>query len=70
MEKTDQTMVVPLESLVYSARACLHDTVSAILNETKLPLYIVDGIMSEELAEIRRKELNNRISKEKGETNG
>ena len=56
-ENNNQSVVIPLSTMVHNARIYMNDAVKAVMNETNLPPYLMDGIISEVLADIRRQEL-------------
>ena len=58
-ENNNQTppIIIPLSNMVCDTRIYLNNAVTFIIKETKIPLYLLDGIISEILADIRRQEL-------------
>jgi len=49
--------VVPLSASVQAARGYLKDAIAQIMDHTHLPPYLMDGVVSEALAELRHREL-------------
>lgn len=47
----------PLSASVQAARGYLKDAIAQIMDRTQLPSYLMDGVISEALAELRYKEL-------------
>ena len=52
----NQTLI-PLSVSVQAARSYLKDAVAQIMDKTKLPPYLMDGIVCEVLADLRHREL-------------
>lgn len=56
-KKKSEPVAIPLSSMIQSARVYIYDAVSQIMDKTGLPPYLMDGVLSEVLADIRKKEL-------------
>jgi hypothetical protein len=50
-------VVIPLSTMVHNARVYINDAVTTIMKKTNIPPYLMDGIISEVLADIRKQEL-------------
>lgn len=57
-KSAEQKTPFPLRVMVRNARAYLNDSVDAIMQCCHLPPYIMDGLICEVLAELRKHELN------------
>lgn len=56
-EQKSKPLVIPLISMVQSARYYMREAVEQIMSKTGLPTYLMDGVISEVLADIRKQEL-------------
>lgn len=50
-------VTVPLSAMIQSARGYMNDAVNQIMDKTSLPAYLMDGVISEVLADIRKREI-------------
>lgn len=56
-KENNQPVVIPLSTMVHNARVYLNEAVKKVMKETNLPIYLMDTIISEVLADIRKQEL-------------
>lgn len=58
MEQNEKTeKIVPLGFVIQNARTIVNGAVNTLQKELGIPYYLIDGILSEILSDIRRKEL-------------
>lgn len=57
MENETNEKIVPLALVIQNARTIMNSAVNAAQKELGIPYYLIDGILSEILSDIRRKEL-------------
>lgn len=58
MEQTEKTeKIIPLALVIQNARTIVNCAVNSLQKELGIPYYLIDGILSEILSDIRRKEL-------------
>ena len=70
MEQNDaNSKVVPLELMMRTAKVIVNNALNTLINDIGLPYYLVDGIFSEVMSEIRNKEILN-FSKAAAEKEG
>ena len=50
--------VVPLDLMVYTAKTIVDNALSAIKKDIGLPDYLIDGVLSLALLEVRRREIS------------
>ncbi len=71
MGNNEQNKTVPLVLMVQTARSVVYNALNALRQDIGLPYYLIDGIFSEVLSEIRQKEIvefsSKRIEEEEGE---
>lgn len=71
MGNNEQNKTVPLVLMVQTARSVVYNALNALRHDIGLPYYLIDGIFSEVLSEIRQKEIvefsSKRIEEEEGE---
>lgn len=57
MEHNDSNKTVPLDLMVQTARIVVNNALNSLHEEIGLPYYLIDGIFSEVLSEIRQREI-------------
>jgi len=71
MGNNEQNKTVPLVLMVQTARSVVDNALNALRQDIGLPYYLIDGIFSEVLSEIRQKEIvefsSKRLEEEEGE---
>ena len=71
MGNNEQNKTVPLVLMVQTARSVVYNALNALRQDIGLPYYLIDGIFSEVLSEIRQKEIvefsSKRLEEEEGE---
>lgn len=55
---SSSTETIPLSNLIQNARSFMNEAIADVIDKTRLPIYLLDGIISEILADIRRQELS------------
>ena len=56
-QNKDTDKSVPLDLVIQTARKTISNAVDSVTKETGLPAYLIDGIISEIISEVRRKEI-------------